>query len=117
MNELFAWTPKTGDIIWEHNFNVFLTDIPWHRVGWASLAGDAETGYIYAHGIGGMFFCFDRDGKIIWSRSLTEEFGRISGYGGRTHTPIVDEDLVILSFLNAGWGEQGPRRAPLLCLR
>ena len=97
---------ETGELIWEHGFNVFLTDIPWHRVGWASLAGDPETGYIYAHGIGGMFICFDRDGKIIWSRSLTEEFGRISGYGGRTHTPIVDEDLVILSFLNAGWGEQ-----------
>lgn len=97
---------KTGKIIWEHGFNVFLTDIPWHRVGWSNLAGDPETGNIYAHGVEGMFICFDRDGNILWSRSLTEEFGRISGYGGRTNTPVVDGNLVILSYLNSGWGNQ-----------
>ena len=97
---------ETGEIIWEHGFNVFLTDIPWHRVGWSNLAGDPETGNIYAHGIEGMFICFDGDGNILWSRSLTEEFGRISGYGGRTNTPVVDGNLVILSYLNSGWGNQ-----------
>ena len=39
-------------------------------------------------------FCFDKDGKIIWSRSLTEELGRISGYGGRTHSPIIEGDFL-----------------------
>ena len=97
---------KTGKVLWEHGFNVFLTDIPWHRVGWSSLAADPETGYIYAHGIGGIFLCLDKDSKVIWERSLTEEYGRISGYGGRTHTPVVDENLVILSYLSAGWGNQ-----------
>lgn len=98
---------ETGELVWEHRFNVFLTDIVAHRVGWANLAGDAETGYVYAHGVQGMFFCFDRDGNVVWSRSLTEEFGRISGYGGRTHTPTVEGDLVLISFLNSSWGPQG----------
>ena len=97
---------ETGNVIWKHGFNVFLTDIPWHRVGWSSLAGDPETGNIYAHGVEGMFICFDRDGNVLWSRSLTEEFGRISGYGGRTNSPVVDGNLVILSYLNSGWGNQ-----------
>ena len=103
---IVALDAKTGKVLWEHGFNVFLTDIPWHRVGWSSLAADPETGYIYAHGIGGIFLCLDKDGKVIWERSLTEEYGRISGYGGRTHTPLVDENLVILSYLSAGWGNQ-----------
>jgi outer membrane protein assembly factor BamB len=98
---------ETGKMVWEHRFNVFLTDIVAHRVGWANLAGDPETGYIYAHGVQGLFFCFDRDGNVIWSRSLTEEVGRISGYGGRTNTPTVEGDLVLISFLNSSWGPQG----------
>src|SRR5262249_10454531 len=37
--------------------------------------------------------------------SLTEEYGRISGYGGRVTTPIIDGDLLILGMVNASWGE------------
>jgi outer membrane protein assembly factor BamB len=105
-----CFNAKTGEKIWEHRFNVFHTTIPFNRVGWASLVGDPNTGHIYAHGVQGMFFCFNKDGKILWSKSLTEEYGRISGYGGRTHTPVVDENLVIISYLNNSWGDQGPTR-------
>ena len=94
----------TGELIWEHRFNLFHTTIPFNRVGWANPAGDPETGYIYAHGVQGIFFCFDRDGNIVWSRSLTEEYGRIAGYGGRVHSPVVVGDLVVISFLNVSWG-------------
>ncbi len=101
---------ETGIVVWDHAFNVYHTTIPFNRVGWASLAGDPETGNIYAHGVQGTFICYDRDGKILWSRSLTEEVGRISGYGGRTHTPFVDGDLVVISFLNTSWGSHMPGR-------
>jgi len=98
---------KTGKVVWEHRFNAFLTDIVAHRLGWANLAGDPETGYLYAHGVQGEFICFGQDGRIIWKRSLTEEFGRISGYGGRTNTPLIEGDLVLISFLSSGWGPHG----------
>ena len=101
---------ETGKMLWEHRFNVFHSTIPFNRLGWTSLAGDTETGYIYAHTISGVFACFDKDGKIVWSRSLTEEFGRFTGYGGRTVTPVVDGDLVILSFLNTSWGSHAAMR-------
>jgi len=98
----------SGKMIWEHRFNVFLTDIVFHRLGWANLAIDPETGYVYAHGVQGLFFCFDQDGNIIWQKSLTEELGRISGYGGRTYSPVIEGDLVIVSSLTSSWGEHGP---------
>jgi outer membrane protein assembly factor BamB len=105
---VMCFDAKTGKPLWEHKFNIFHTDIVTNRVGWANLAADAETGYVYAHGIQGLFFCLDsKDGKVVWSRSLTEEFGRITGYGGRVTSPIVDEDLVIIHFLNAAWGNLG----------
>ncbi|MDJ0839127.1 MAG: PQQ-binding-like beta-propeller repeat protein [Acidobacteriota bacterium] len=98
---------KDGKTIWEHRFNVFLTDIVEHRLGWAHIAGDAATGYIYAHGVQGLLWCFDKDGKVIWSRSLTESLGRISGYGGRTHSPIVVNDMVIMGSSISSWGKFG----------
>lgn len=97
----------TGKLLWQHRFNVFLADIVTNRVGWANLAGDAETGNIYAHGVQGLFFCFSEDGKVLWQKSMTEEFGRISGYGGRVTSPIVVDDVVIFHMMNASWGDQG----------
>ncbi|QDV89097.1 outer membrane biogenesis protein BamB [Phycisphaerae bacterium RAS2] len=94
----------TGKTVWDYRFNVFFSDIVAQRVGWTALAADPETGNLYAHGTGGQFICLSKDGKLIWQHSLTEEYNRVSGYGGRLMTPIVDEDRVIVSFLNTNWG-------------
>jgi outer membrane protein assembly factor BamB len=95
----------TGKLLWEHKFNVFLTDIVADRLGWTNLAGDPETGNVYAHGTAGFLFCFGKAGEILWQHELTEEFGRISGYGGRLAGPAVDGDLVYISMLNSSWGD------------
>jgi outer membrane protein assembly factor BamB len=97
---------ESGKLLWEHRFNVFLTDIVSARVGWTNVAGDPETGNVYAHGVQGLLFCIDgKTGKVLWSHSLTEEYGRISGYGGRVTTPIIDGNLLLLGMINASWGE------------
>jgi outer membrane protein assembly factor BamB len=95
----------TGKFLWEHKFNVFLTDIVADRLGWTQMVGDPETGNVYAHGTQGYLMCFDKDGKLLWQHSLTEEYGRISGYGGRIMSPVVFEDLLIMPMINANWGE------------
>lgn len=101
---------ENGRRRWEHRLDVYQTAVPFNRVGWASLGADPETGNIYAHGVGGQLICYDRDGALRWSHQLTEEFGRMSGYGGRTQTPIVDGQRLILGFVNAGWGDQAAPR-------
>ncbi|KKK96914.1 hypothetical protein LCGC14_2657990, partial [marine sediment metagenome] len=40
----------TGKIIWESKNNVYLTDVPAERIGWACCAGDPTTGKVYAIG-------------------------------------------------------------------
>jgi outer membrane protein assembly factor BamB len=103
---VMCFDANTGKVEWEYKFNVFLTDIVSDRVGWTNLVADPETGNVYAHGVQGLLFCFTRDGKVLWSHSLTEEYGRISGYGGRVTSPVVDGDLVLLGMVNASWGDQ-----------
>ena len=105
---VMCFDAETGKVLWEYKFNVWLADIDILRVGWTNLAGDPETGNIYAAGTQGLLICFNRDGKVIWQHSLTEEYGRITGYGGRISSPTVDGDLVIYGMLNANWGDQAP---------
>ncbi len=100
-----CWNAASGKLLWERRFNVYNTTVPWNRVGWGSVVGDPETGYLYAHPVDGRLACLDRAGEIVWERRLGEDFGRMSGYGGRTHTPILDEDRLILSVIGPLWGE------------
>ena len=95
----------TGDLVWDDKFNVFQTDIPAPRVGWAPMTGDPETGNVYMHSVSGLFRCYDTDGKVLWEKSLFEEYGKISGYGGRTQSPIIDEERVIVGFFGLNWGD------------
>jgi outer membrane protein assembly factor BamB len=103
----------TGEILWENVFNVFLSDVPDTRVAWSNVTGDPETGNVYALGVCDYFQCIDgKTGKTLWSRSLSEEFGMLNTYGGRTNTPVVFEDLVIISGVCTNWGKTAKRLAP-----
>src|SRR6185503_4735820 len=99
-----------GKVIWEHRFNVYLSDVPPHRVGWASPVGDPATGNVYAFGVGGTLLALSNDGKVIWERALGEDFGLWTTHGGRTVSPIVDGELVIVSGITENWGDQAERR-------
>ena len=96
----------TGKKLWENVFNVYLSDVPAERVGWSAVIADPATNTVFAHGVCGVFTAIDAEtGKTRWQRSLHEEFGFLSTYGGRTNIPVVFEDLVIASAVVTGWGD------------
>ena len=98
---------KTGDLIWENRFNVWLSDVPDTRIGWSSVTVDPETGNVYCLGVCDYFVCINGEtGKTIWGTPLHEQFGMLSTYGGRTNFPIVFEDLVIISGVITNWGDR-----------
>lgn len=104
-----CWDAENGDPLWERRFTVYHTAVPWSRVGWSSLTADSETGNVYALNVDGELTALDRQGKTVWSWRLGQDFGRASGYGGRTTTPLIDEDRLILHVIGSGWG---PTRGP-----
>jgi outer membrane protein assembly factor BamB len=98
----------TGEKLWESRHNVYLSGVPAERVGWSCVVADPETDLVYAQGVNGYFQCLDgTTGKEIWSRSMHEEFGLLSTYGGRTNIPALFEDLIIVHSVVTGWGETG----------
>jgi len=106
----------TGKPIWEYTFNIFQSDVPPHRVGWASPAADPETGNIYAFGVGALAIALNKDGKLLWQRSIGEEFAAFTTHGGRTMSPIIDGDLVIVGAPVSNWGTQANRSHRLIAM-
>ncbi|MCA9246032.1 MAG: PQQ-binding-like beta-propeller repeat protein, partial [Planctomycetales bacterium] len=96
----------TGEPVWEYRTNMYLSDVPDTRLGWSNAAGDPESGHVYFQSACGYFACLEGDtGKLVWDRSMHEEFGLLTTYGGRTNTPLVFENLVICSGVVIGWGD------------
>lgn len=100
-----CWNAEDGKLLWQRNFTVYQTQVPWNRVGWASLVADRETGNLYAQLVHGTVVALDRTGKTVWEWRGFEDFNRQSGYGGRTNTPIVDGDLLVVQTIAAAWGQ------------
>ena len=97
---------KTGQTIWQHSYNVWLSDVPAERIGWSSPVCDVEADRIYVLGACDLFMCLDgKTGDVVWQKPLHEQFGMLSTYGGRTNFPIIHEDLVIISGIIINWGE------------
>ena len=104
---LVALDANTGKLVWEQRFNVFHSDVPAHRSGWAAPSVDPGTGIIYTFGVGGLLTATTPAGKPHWHRSLSEDYGLVSTHGGRTVSPIVEGNLVIVNALCVGWGDLG----------
>jgi outer membrane protein assembly factor BamB len=113
---VMALDADTGKVIWEYKFNIFQSDVPPHRVGWASPAVDPETGNVYAMGVGATAIALDRNGKLLWDRSIGEEFSAFTTHGGRTTSPIIDGNLVIVSAAISSWGTGSARQHRFVAL-
>ncbi len=99
---------ETGKKLWQQLYNDFISDTVYTRYATATPAIDPETGNVFAQGTQGILAGFTPDGKLLWKRSLMEEFGRLTFPNARTASPVIDGDLVITRGITANWGAQGP---------
>src|SRR6476661_2143510 len=113
---ILCFNADTGRLLWEYKFNLFQSDVPAHRVAWASPAADPETGNVYAFGVNNLLTALTRDGKKIWDRSITEEFSPFTTHGGRTVSPMIDGNLVIVSTPTSTWGSMANRAQRFIAL-
>ncbi len=100
----------SGEVIWEHEFSDFISDIIYNRYSIGSPTVDPQTGNIYLMTTPGLLLGFDHDGKLLWQRSMMEEFGRLTFPNGRTGAPSLAGNLVIVNTISTNWGREGPGR-------
>jgi outer membrane protein assembly factor BamB len=99
---------ETGEKLWQQLYNDFISDTIYERYATSTPTIDPETGNVYVQGTQGILAGFTADGKLLWKKSLMEEFGRLTFPNARTASPVVDGDLVITRGITANWGAQGP---------
>ena len=102
---VMAFNADTGKLLWEHRYNLFTSDVPPHRIAWASPAVDPATGNVFAFSGNGLLMSLSPAGKLLWERSLAEEFGMWTTHGGRVSSPVIDGDQLIVSGLMFLWGQ------------
>jgi outer membrane protein assembly factor BamB len=102
---LMCFNADTGKLLWEYKYNIFTSDVPPHRIAWASPAVDTATGNVFAFSGNGLLMALSPQGKLLWERSLAEEFGMWTTHGGRVSSPVIDGDQLIVSGLMFLWGQ------------
>jgi outer membrane protein assembly factor BamB len=113
---VMALDADTGRLVWEFRFTIFQSDAPTHRIGWASPAVDPATGAIYVLSGGAEAIALNPDGTLLWRRSFGEEFAAFTTHGGRTMSPVIDGDLVIVSGAMSNWGSMAARSHRFIAL-
>ena len=106
---VMALNADTGSVVWEYEYNIYQSDVPVHRIAWASPAADPETGNIYAFSGGAELIALSPDGELLWRRSFGEEYAAFTTHGGRTMSPLIDGDLVIVGSPVSNWGSHSNR--------
>ncbi len=105
---LACFDAETGQKLWQHLFNDYLSDIIYTRYASSSPTIDPDTGNIYIQGTQGNLASFTPDGKMLWLVSMMELYGRLTFPNGRTTSPVIDNDFVITRGITANWGAHGP---------
>src|SRR5919107_416453 len=96
------WSPTGENLAWKAPYGGRSAPIVLgNHVYLQNTAGKGETEQE-------RLMCFNADtGKLLWERSLGEDFGLLTTHGGRTVSPIIDGDLLIVSGVTFVWGEHG----------
>lgn len=105
---LFCLDAATGELRWERRWSDFLSDVIYERYAIGSPTIDPATGNVFSMTAAGLVHAFTPDGDLLWERSMMEELGRLTFPNGRTGSPVVVGNLVIVHFIFAAWGPMGP---------
>ncbi len=110
LETLFCLDPVTGEEHWRRGYPDFLSDIIYDRYSISAPAIDPQTGHIYFLTSPGLLIAIDKDGQQLWRISMLETYGRLTFPNGRTGSPVIDGDRVIINAITSNWGREGPTR-------
>lgn len=86
---------ETGAQLWRKSYPTTYRDLYGYNGGpRTSPVIDAER--VYTYGVAGELRCHAvTDGKLVWNRNLSNDFGVIQNFFGVGSTPVIFEDLII----------------------
>ena len=98
----------TGEILWEHRFNVYLSDVPadTRSAGRAASAIRKRAASMPRACAATSAAWKATPARSFGTAACTKNSALISTYGGRTNMPVIFEDTVLISAVIVGWGDE-----------
>ena len=95
---VWALSEKDGSEIWVTPLGPAFQQQPSQGREGPSCTPTVDGERLYVEGLGGNVACLQvKDGKIVWQRSLTEDFGGRRPMWSYRESPLVDGDKVIVT--------------------
>ena len=107
-----CFNADTGKLLWEHRYNMFTSDVPPHRLAWASPVVDPSTGNVFAISGNGLTMSLQQRRQAAvgaLARRRVRRCGRRTAGGCRRRSSTADK--MIVSGLVVRVGTDTRRRA------
>lgn len=104
---LFCLKSETGQEIWKFEYPSEYDDMYGYDPG-PRCCPVIDGDRVYILGVEGMLHCLRvLDGKVVWKKDTTQDFGVIQNFFGVGSTPIVEGDLLIVHIGGSPAGSPG----------
>ncbi len=100
--QLLAFDTATGKKLWQRSINATGGTTAHPKTCMAAPTPVADETGVYALFATGDILACDRDGTVLWVRSLTGDYPSISNQVGMASSPVLYKDKLIVPMDNAG---------------
>ena len=104
---LFCLKSETGEELWKFEYPSEYDDMYGYDPG-PRCCPVIDGDRVYIFGVEGMLHCLRvPDGKVVWKKDTTQDFGVLQNFFGVGSTPIVEGDLLIVHVGGSPAGSPG----------
>lgn len=93
---------KTGKKLWERQVWATGTTQAHPKTNMAAPTPMTDGDRVYALFATGDFVCYDRDGDLVWYRSIVGDYPTVGNNVGMAASPAIHGDMILLCMENAG---------------
>lgn len=93
---------KTGKKLWDRQVWATGTTLCHKKTNMAAPTPATDGERVYALFATGDLVCYDRDGDLVWYRSLVSDYPTVGNNVGMASSPTIWKDLILISMENAG---------------
>jgi hypothetical protein len=86
----------TGRLVWRQRLWGSAPTLFYAVSGMAAPSPVTDGRHLWAFFATGDVFCFDHDGRLVWQRALSDEYGVFENRFGASSSPLLFEDTVVV---------------------
>jgi outer membrane protein assembly factor BamB len=93
---------KSGKKLWERQVSATGATQAHPKTNMAAPTPITDGEYVYALFATGDLVCYDKDGDLVWYRSLVGDYPTVGNYVGMASSPSIWDDVLLICLENVG---------------